>query len=782
MGFLVGGNGGGLPAKDQLPLGQIPSRSATHQEGRVLPLLYGRQRVGAQFISDAFDIKIEAVSTGGKQSTRAGTNYYASFAVAVCHGPVTAFHDLYLNGDPVFSSTTKLFAVKLSMASNIATFQTQAPHNLTTGQTVTVLNADQPEFNGQFTIVVVSDTQFQYTIPGSSLPTETATPVKGKKIYCTVKLDPIYANGADSTDITIPDFGTATIYWGTETQATDAYLSGVSGIQHPPYKGICYIVFHQLFLGFNQTNVQNVEVVVERTPSFDWMTNTAHAVIAGDCNPGIVLADMLLNKRCGLACSTDDVDTAALDAAIEQLFSEEVGLSPLLTRPEEVRSQIVEILSMVDAAVVLDADGKLSIALQRQASIQALTIDETDLVDLPQFDPADWSSVINETYINYTDRDAGWNTDYVVWKDNAGFFAKNRPEPQNLDKPFITQKVLAQVLATILGQAAALPQSAGKLQIAYTDAIFASCAPGNGFTFSYTSRPALAGIYRITKRTLPDPAKPVFEIEVALDRSYLYTSTFFGGLVTRGIGGTPTGGTGGDVPPLEPIPTTTAALFELPVALCPNSQPAIAALVQRDATSTLSAQLWLGRNYVFNGTAPESFFALGTITKFALHGELTADYPASAATLAIANALPAEADNPLPLTDGFNVQLDGPDQTMPDVSDFDALANTVLLFVDGEIMSVAEASLTGAGAYGLTVIRGRFGTPIQDHAAGAAVYIIARADLAIFQHAHFRGGNTGRFKLIFDFQQISDVDAFDQVLDGGNWNFPVYLQQPPAGM
>lgn len=512
------------------------------------------------------------------------------------------------------------------------------------------------------------------------------------------------------------------------------------------------------------------------------MTNTAHAVIAGDCNPGIVLADMLLNKRCGLACSTDDVDTAALDAAIEQLFSEEVGLSPLLTRPEEVRSQIVEILSMVDAAVVLDADGKLSIALQRQASIQALTIDETDLVDLPQFDPADWSSVINETYINYTDRDAGWNTDYVVWKDNAGFFAKNRPEPQNLDKPFITQKVLAQVLATILGQAAALPQSAGKLQIAYTDAIFASCAPGNGFTFSYTSRPALAGIYRITKRTLPDPAKPVFEIEVALDRSYLYTSTFFGGLVTRGIGGTPTGGTGGDVPPLEPIPTTTAALFELPVALCPNSQPAIAALVQRDATSTLSAQLWLGRNYVFNGTAPESFFALGTITKFALHGELTADYPASAATLAIANALPAEADNPLPLTDGFNVQLDGPDQTMPDVSDFDALANTVLLFVDGEIMSVAEASLTGAGAYGLTVIRGRFGTPIQDHAAGAAVYIIARADLAIFQHAHFRGGNTGRFKLIFDFQQISDVDAFDQVLDGGNWNFPVYLQQPPAGM
>lgn len=215
MGFLVGGNGGGLPAKDQLPLGQIPSRSATHQEGRVLPLLYGRQRVGAQFISDAFDIKIEAVSTGGKQSTRAGTNYYASFAVAVCHGPVTAFHDLYLNGDPVFSSTTKLFAVKLSMASNIATFQTQAPHNLTTGQTVTVLNADQPEFNGQFTIVVVSDTQFQYTIPGSSLPTETATPVKGKKIYCTVKLDPIYANGADSTDITIPDFGTATIYWGT---------------------------------------------------------------------------------------------------------------------------------------------------------------------------------------------------------------------------------------------------------------------------------------------------------------------------------------------------------------------------------------------------------------------------------------------------------------------------------------------------------------------------------------------------------------------------------------
>ncbi|MGA2787648.1 MAG: hypothetical protein ABSF60_08975, partial [Verrucomicrobiota bacterium] len=102
-----------------------------------------------------------------------------------------------------------------------------------------------------------------------------------------------------------------------------------------------------------------------------------------------------------------------------------------------------------------------------------------------------------------------------------------------------------------------------------------------------------------------------------------------------------------------------------------------------------------------------------------------------------------------------------------------------LLFVGNEIMSIAEATLTDSGAYTLTVVRGRFGTAIADHALGDTVMIIALADLLPLQHPHFLGGNTGRFKLTLGGQDASDVDAFDQVFAGTNWNFPVYLQQLP---
>lgn len=761
MGFLFNSGSTGLPAKDQLPMGINASRSATHQEARVLPLLYGRQRVGCTFISDIFDIKVETVSTGGKQATKAGTNYYASFAVAVGHGPMTAFHNLYLNGDPVFSDSTRLYAISLTMTANVATFQTKNAHNLTTGDTVNVIGADQPEFNGEHLVTVISPTQFQYLITGSSLPSETATFSNGKRIYALVKLPPIYANGADSTDITIPDFGIATIYWGTETQAADAYLSNVSGIQHPPYKGICYIVFHQLFLGFNQTSVQNVEVVVERTPAFAGMEFPQNAVIDGDCNAACIMADMLLNPRLGLACDPDDdVNIAALNAAANQFALENIGFSPVITRSEEVRSQLVEMLTLMDAMPVLDADGKLSIVLQRSSERDVLPKDLTsigifDLTELPAFDPADWSSVTNETYINFTDRDSGWNQDFVVWKDTAGVSAKERPDPLSLDKPFITQRGIAAQLANVAGQIAALPAVKAKLTVGYYPDFFTACAPGSLLKFTYDQRPALTDLYRVESRRLPDPAKPVFEITIVIDRSYVYSGTYPVAVPKVVPEGTPA------PPPVDVNDFNDYRLMELPAGLKPGAAIAVAFLIQRDVSSTLSAEIWLGRNYVFDGAAPESFFKLGTITKFAWHGVLTVDYPAATAYLVPSNPLPAEADNPIPLTDNFTIQLGGPDQTLPDVSDFDALANTTLLFVDDEIMSIAEATLLAAGSYSLKVIRGRFGTTIADHAVDAQVYILAQADIVVLQHAHFATGNAAQFKLILDWQQLTEVTAFN---------------------
>jgi hypothetical protein len=83
-----------------------------------------------------------------------------------------------------------------------------------------------------------------------------------------VLLPPVFrdVDNPDFVDITIPDYGVMRLYWGTETQEVDDYWVEKSGIAQPALRGFCYAVFQQLFLGFNQTNVQNVELVLAKYP------------------------------------------------------------------------------------------------------------------------------------------------------------------------------------------------------------------------------------------------------------------------------------------------------------------------------------------------------------------------------------------------------------------------------------------------------------------------------------------------------------------------------------
>jgi hypothetical protein len=766
------GSTSGMPANPIRPLGQFDNRSATNEMGKVLPLFYGRQRLGAQFISDFFDIKTVPQGSGGKSGTVTGANYYASFGVLVGHGAASKLIDLFFNGDSVYTDLTKIYAVSLAQTNNIATFQTKNAHGLTTGDSVSIYYAFQPEFNGEFTITVVSPTQFQYIIPGAIIPAETATAQNGRKIYALTHLDPLVAGTDLETQLTIPDFGTCEIAWGTQAQQPNTYMNSVSGIQHPAYTGQIRIVFHQIFLGFNQTNAQNVEAVFERIPTFDWMSNPAHALVDsnyGTCNPAAIVADLLLNPRAGLHLTEADLNLASFDAAQEQLFAEGVGLAPLWDRADELRSALLSVLENVDASLVPDSNGLLMLVLSRQP-VSPPIVSDADLSALPEFPGEDWSNVVTRTYLTFVDPDAGWVKDIVCWSDTAAVEGKARSEPQTLDRPMVTSRPLANQLVALFGAIAALPKKTGKLSLVWDDDLYDALAPGNAFQFTYDLRPALNTIYRLTSRSIPDPAKPVFEVEVAIDRSYLYSPTMpsFDVQSKSIILGPVT-------PALQPIPAPPpSAIVELPVALCPDNQPAIAALVCRGTSSDTYASLFLGRNFVFNGSPPDSYLPLTIVKGFAMNGGLSADFLAATAFTAITNALPAEAanPNPFPLVDGLQLQLAGVDLVLPDVCDFDALANSLLLFVGNEIMSVAEATMNAAGAYTLTVIRGRFGTPIEDHHAGDEVWVVSLVDLRPLQHAHFLAGNDAQFKLTLGVQPVADVDAFAITFAGTRWNFP----------
>ena len=783
MSFLFGTTH--MPLPDPRSLGLRTYQGSTNAQADPLPYLAGRRRFAGTFITDAFDERTYIVqANGGKGgSVRTGVNYYASFAVAACLGAGTGaaqmgFHDLWLNGQPVFASRVPLWPAVLTQTDNVASFQTQNPHGLSSGDVVIVYGATQPEFNGEFVVTVPTDPGtghpsayiFQYVIPGTSLQSERAS----GDIAAYVKLDPILRAGEESVEVTIPNYGVITLHWGGETQPADAYLP-VSGVQHPPYRGVLYAVFKQFFLGLNQTSIQNVEFVLSRLPTADWLLDPGHATVRtgptltdNEANPAVVIHELLTHPRLGLGFTDADFNVASFAAAAGTLWNESFGISGIIDRADSASTFVQQILETIDGLLTLDGQGLLQLSLARQpADLSGLpTVGDADLADLPQPKARDWSSCHSETRITFPNAAAAFVNDMVEWKDNGALAAMDNPSPNDLQRDWVTSKTLALALVQGAGQTAAIPPLTGKLTLLYGAPLWNALAPGALFNLDYSLRPDAGGVYRVTSRSLQKTGTPAFEIEFSDDHTYLYLP--LQPSPQAQIIGNPI------APALEATPLPDFLLAQLPADLSPGGKVTLAPLLARWNPMITSATLWLGRNYAFNGSPPASFLPLATLHKFAFHGFATADFPASTPFVAVANPPPAplSSESPFPLAAGLIVRLDGCDTVLPEAFDFDALANALLLFAGGEIMSVAESSLRADGTYSLTVIRARYGTAIADHPAGDEVLLIPLADLTSLQHPLFAAGNVVQFLLTIGRQTIADAQPF---------NFPFGALQGVAG-
>lgn len=204
-----------------------------------------------------------------------------------------------------------------------------------------------------------------------------------------------------------------------------------------------------------------------------------------------------------------------------------------------------------------------------------------------------------------------------------------------------------------------------------------------------------------------------------------------------------------------------ARIFELPPALCLNNAACIAALIARDDATMSVAKIYLGKSTDFSGSPVANYELVQTLQTFSWRGIFKTDYPAD--TLCI------------DLERGFTVQLDGPDVILDEINPFEALANKLLLFAGGEIMSVAGANLTAAGVYKLTVVRGRFGTPVEKHLTGDEVFILRLEDLRPVQTSSLLPNNAGVFKIVRGVDNLEDQNGFTIPFVGKAWNLP-----PPA--
>lgn len=645
MSFLFG-NSGNQPSPAPKPLGVDERRISSNEQARPVPYMAGKLRMPVTFISDVFDVRTEAVTRDvGKQKTKAGFNYFASFAVLIGHGPFDGIHAIILNGEAVW-----------------------------TGELLRDIN------------------------------------------------------NPDYVDITLAGFGLARLYWGTETQIADGYLRSGSGIKHPAYRGQAYIVFYRHFFGFNQTSVQNIEVVVSRYPTIPMLS--PYEIVNDDVNPLVPVLEWFQNPRIGVGVADDYFDAAGLLATAATLSNEGVGVSPWLVRAQECRQLLLKTLEYCGGYTRTLSSGQFTIGLERSAADPGAlpVVNETMMTKKLEMTPEDWSMTHGETRVKFTNA-TDWQEDAKTYRDRGNFQITGELNPQTIDRSWITNPNLAQTMANAVGRVAALPATTGQISLRRIPALYDALPPGALFQINYTPRNYSGMVCRVTERNLSNPARPEFTITYKVDRSYVFAA----------VPGS-SGAVGAPPDPEETAPVavpqiTTARVVELPLALCPEGILSLAVLPIRPSVKTVSCKIHLGQSYDFAGEVlpPESYEVLASNNKFAIHGTVQANYVAVTPTI----------DNAI----GISVLLDGVDALMEEQTEFDGLANDLLAFVGDEILSVLQVVVEGPSLYRLYCVRNRYHTPRQAHAAAAEVFIINRSSLQALQHPGFRYGNTVNLKL-----------------------------------
>jgi hypothetical protein len=498
------------------------------------------------------------------------------------------------------------------------------------------------------------------------------------------------SRSGDYADNTIESRGNVRLYWGTETQGSNPLLAS-SGTVHPAYKGQAYLVFNQLFFGRDRTNAPNIEVQVTRWPNAAWLPPPNS--IEDDVNPVIPLWDLWTNPRYGLGLPENRLDLVSLAAAGEQLNTEGIGVSPVITRAFNFRQFLVELCECVDAHPTYDSQGRLGLALVRDPGAVSTLIEQVDLVDAPTLNPQGWPDTFNETYVRFTNRDKRFQEDSVAYRDRGNFQITQTVLAQTLSRLWITRQALAQKIANAAGRVAAQPMLSGSMRIRKSSAT--KLTVGGLFQLSFPQSGAEGVLCRVERLALPAPGQSEATVSFAEDTG------FFNGDHYAAVA---------DVPPTETVFEVQALAFqkllEAPWGLAETNTPRIVFLAARGDTVSNGFNVWKQRGDL-------SYRQTGSADSFALRGHLVVDYPADT----------------LLIDDQLEIQFDSPDNDLDEYTFLEAQESQLLLFVGSEILSGWDPQLTGPGRYRLRVIRARYDTKRQAHPTGAEVWVALREDL-----------------------------------------------------
>lgn len=249
--------------------------------------------------------------------------------------------------------------------------------------------------------------------------------------------------------------GQVVVAFGTESQATDSYLSTK---QDPaiPYHGTCYIVARNyagstntgFYIG-NDTSLDEWNFEVERYPN-GLNVPDGKERIGNGANPMCVLYELLNSTEYGIGEPRSAIDVATLISAAITLHAENNSFRYIWDSETTIGAIVKEIERQVDGRLFFDrATGKHSFKLLRQDySIPSIpVIDESMIVTMEDLTTASWEETFNMVRIEYSEPFKDYQQSFALAQDGANQAIVGRTNVTTIAYPGCKSATLANALA-----------------------------------------------------------------------------------------------------------------------------------------------------------------------------------------------------------------------------------------------------------------------------------------------------------------------------------------------
>lgn len=390
--------------------------------------------------------------------------------------------------------------------------------------------------------------------------------------------------------------GRMDFYRGTLTQLANDYLQSAIGASLPAYKGICYAVLRQMYLG-TSPYLKAISFVLRRTPNQLALTGGAHN-ISGDANPACVLYEFLTNDRWGLGLTTAFVDVPSFEAAGYLLAAESFGVSMIFDSASSARALLAEVLRHVDGVIYTDpASGKLRLKLARAdyGPGDPLLL-SPDNVENCKITRPSWADLKNNIKVGYVDRANNFQGKVAQAQDLAAIQVRGEVSTENFDYRGVSNGALAQRVAARELKTTSYPLAVVELEGVSRQAW--AVQPGGVVRLTWPAVGVSDMVCRVTRVSQGHLKDGRIRIDAVED--------VFGVAATGYVAP----GTTAWVDPItSPTSLSAVALLELPYALVVGPDRLVATMGAQGSTATLGYEVWAdnagGSSYALASTVRE---------------------------------------------------------------------------------------------------------------------------------------------------------------------------------